>query len=159
MIGNYARQPVVMVRGRGADLWDADGKQYLDLFAGFGGAILGHCHPSLVEAATAQAGKLWHVGNTYHTEPQVEFAERLNRHAFAGQAFFCHSGLEANEAACKLVKLRGQTFSPQRWKIISLSKSFHGRSLAMISATANPAVSAGIWAGGSWFCSCGERMH
>ncbi|HEX4054811.1 MAG TPA: acetylornithine/succinylornithine family transaminase [Tepidisphaeraceae bacterium] len=144
LIGNYARQPVVMARGKGSDLWDADGKQYLDLFAGFGGAILGHCHPALIEAATAQMGKLWHVGNTYHTEPQVEFAERLNRHAFEGQAFFCHSGLEANEAGCKLARLRGQEFSPNRWKIISLSKSFHGRSLAMISATGNPAVRQGF---------------
>jgi acetylornithine/N-succinyldiaminopimelate aminotransferase len=144
LIGNYARQPVVMARGRGADLWDADGKQYLDLFAGFGGAILGHCHPALIEAVSTQASKLWHVGNTYHTEPQVEFAERLTRHAFTGQAFFCHSGLEANEAACKLARLRGQESSPQRWKIISLSKSFHGRSLAMIAATGNPTVRQGF---------------
>ena len=144
LIGNYARQPVVMARGRGSDLWDADGKQYLDLFAGFGGAILGHCHPALIEATATQMGKLWHVGNTYHTEPQVEFAERLNRFAFSGQAFFCHSGLEANEAACKLARLRGQEFSPKRWKIISLSKSFHGRSLAMIAATGNPAIAQGF---------------
>jgi len=144
LIGNYARQPVVMARGRGSDLWDADGKQYLDLFAGFGGAILGHCHPALIDAVALQMEKLWHVGNTWHTEPQVEFAERLNRFAFAGQAFFCHSGLEANEAACKLARLRGQEMSPQRWKIISLSKSFHGRSLAMIAATGNPAVGQGF---------------
>ncbi|MGD0140917.1 MAG: acetylornithine/succinylornithine family transaminase [Tepidisphaeraceae bacterium] len=144
LIGNYARQPVVMARGQGSDLWDADGKQYLDLFAGFGGAILGHCHPALIEATATQMGKLWHVGNTYHTEPQVEFAERLNRFAFSGQAFFCHSGLEANEAACKLARLRGQEFSPKRWKIISLSKSFHGRSLAMIAATGNPAIAQGF---------------
>ena len=133
-----------MLRGRGSEVWDADGKKFLDLFAGFGGAILGHCHPALIEAATAQAGKLWHVGNTWHSEPQVEFAERLNKTAFAGQAFFCHSGLEANEAACKLAKLHGQAISPKRWKIISLSKSFHGRSLAMIAATGNPAVSQGF---------------
>jgi acetylornithine/N-succinyldiaminopimelate aminotransferase len=144
LIGNYARQPVVMARGRGSDLWDADGKQYLDLFAGFGGAILGHCHPALIDAVALQMDKLWHVGNTWHTEPQVEFAERLNRFAFAGQAFFCHSGLEANEAGCKLARLRGQEMSPQRWKIISLSKSFHGRSLAMIAATGNPAVGQGF---------------
>jgi predicted acetylornithine/succinylornithine family transaminase len=144
LIANYARQQFVMSRGRGSELWDADGKKFLDLFAGFGGAILGHCHPALIEAATSQAAKLWHVGNTFHTEPQVEFAERLNRTAFTGQAFFCHSGLEANEAACKLVKLRGQEFSPKRWKIISLSKSFHGRSLAMIAATGNPAIGAGF---------------
>jgi predicted acetylornithine/succinylornithine family transaminase len=144
LIGNYARQPIVMDRGRGAELWDADGRHYLDLFAGFGGAILGHCNPDLVAAATAQLNRLWHVGNTFHTEPQVEFAERLNRHAFAGQAFFCHSGLEANEAACKLARLRGQEFSPKRWKIISLNRSFHGRSLAMIAATGNPAVRVGF---------------
>jgi predicted acetylornithine/succinylornithine family transaminase len=144
LIGNYARQPVVMARGHGSDLWDADGKQYLDLFAGFGGAILGHCHPDLIDAAATQMAKLWHVGNTYHTEPQVEFAERLNRFAFTGQAFFCHSGLEANEAACKLARLRGQEFSPERWKIVSLNKSFHGRSLAMIAATGNPAIAQGF---------------
>jgi len=144
LIGNYARQPVVMAKGIGSDLWDADGKQYLDLFAGFGGAILGHCHIDLIAAATSQMAKLWHVGNTYHTEPQVEFAERLNRYAFPGQAFFCHSGLEANEAAIKLTRLRGQEFSPKRWKILSLSKSFHGRSLAMIAATGNPAVGQGF---------------
>ncbi len=144
LIGNYARQPVAMARGQGAELWDADGKKYLDLFSGFGGAILGHCHPELIAAASAQMSKLWHVGNTFHTEPQVEFAERLNQSAFTGQAFFCHSGLEANEAACKLARLRGQEFSPKRWKIISLSKSFHGRSLAMISATGNAAVKQGF---------------
>src|SRR5690349_1198787 len=99
LIGNYARLPVVMTRGKGSRVWDSDGKEYLDLFAGFGGAILGHCHPALIDAATDQAGKLWHVGNTFYTEPQIEFAERLNKHAFAGQAFFCHSGLESNEAA------------------------------------------------------------
>jgi acetylornithine/N-succinyldiaminopimelate aminotransferase len=144
LIGNYARQPVVMARGQGSLVWDADGKQYIDLFAGFGGCILGHCHPALVNAAQQQAQKLWHVGNTFHTEPQVEFAERLAKFAFAGKAFFCHSGMEANEAACKLARLRGSQSSPKRWKIISLQKSFHGRSLAMISATGNPATKAGF---------------
>src|SRR5438045_1642306 len=142
LIGNYARMQTVMVRGEGSHLWDADGKRYIDLFAGFGGAILGHCHPELVRAATEQANKLWHVGNTFHTEPQVEFAERLNRTAFKGQAFFCHSGAEANEAACKLARLRGH--EKNRWKIISLEKSFHGRTLAMIAATGNPKVREGF---------------
>jgi acetylornithine/N-succinyldiaminopimelate aminotransferase len=144
LIGNYARIPIVMSRGEGSHLWDSDGKQYLDLFAGFGGCVLGHCHPALVAAATEQAQTLWHVGNTYHTTPQVELAERLNRFAFPGQAFFCHSGAEANEAACKLARLRGATHSPKRWKIISLNKSFHGRTFAMIAATGNPAVKAGF---------------
>jgi acetylornithine/N-succinyldiaminopimelate aminotransferase len=144
LIGNYARLPVVMDHGERASLWDTDGKRYIDLFAGFGGAVLGHCHPALIAAATTQAQKLWHVGNTFYTEPQIEFAERLNRTAFAGQAFFCHSGAEANEAACKLARLRGADANPKRWKIVSLLQSFHGRTLAMIAATGNPAVRAGF---------------
>ena len=123
LIGNYARLPVVMTRGEGSVLFDADGKRYLDLFPGFGGAVLGHCHPALVEAVTQQAQKLWHVGNTFYTEPQIEFAERLAKTAFKGQAFFCHSGLEANEAACKLARLRHKEASPKRWKIISLTRA------------------------------------
>ncbi|HZL35419.1 MAG TPA: acetylornithine/succinylornithine family transaminase [Tepidisphaeraceae bacterium] len=144
MVQNYARQPIVMVRGEGAHVWDADGNKYLDLFAGFGGGILGHCHPELVAAATGQAKTLWHVGNTFYTPPQIELAERLNRHAFAGQAFFCHSGAEANEAACKLARLRGNARNPHRWKMLSLTHSFHGRTLAMIAATGNPAVRQGF---------------
>src|SRR6266550_3457028 len=144
LIGNYARLPVVMDRGEGCWLWDADGNRYLDLFAGFGGAILGHCHPALIEAATKQAQKLWHVGNTFYTEPQIELAERLNRFAFAGQAFFCHGGADANESAVKLARLRGMANGGKRWKTVSLIKSFHGRTLAMIAATGNPAVREGF---------------
>jgi predicted acetylornithine/succinylornithine family transaminase len=144
LIPNYARIPVVMERGQGAHLWDTDGKRYIDLFAGFGAGIIGHCHPALVEAVNEQAQKLWHVGNTYYTEPQIEFAERLNRFAFTGQAFFCHGGLDANEAAVKLARLRGSTMSPKKWKVVSFHKSFHGRSLAMIAATGNPAVKLGF---------------
>jgi acetylornithine/N-succinyldiaminopimelate aminotransferase len=144
LIGNYARSPIVMDRGQGSLVYDTDGKRYVDLFAGFGGAILGHAHPELVRAAGEQAQKLWHVGNTFYSEPQIELAERLNRHAFPGQAFFCHSGAESNEAAVKLARLRGQGKSPGRWKMISLNKSFHGRTLAMISATGNPAVRSGF---------------
>jgi acetylornithine/N-succinyldiaminopimelate aminotransferase len=144
LIANYARLPIVMERGEGAYVWDVEGKRYLDLFAGFGGAILGHSHPVLVAAITEQAKQLWHVGNTFHTQPQIELAERLNRHAFAGQAFFCHSGAEANEAACKLARLRGVAELSSKFKIISLEHSFHGRTLAMISATGNAAVRAGF---------------
>lgn len=144
LIQNYARQPIVMARGEGSVLFDVEGRRYIDLFAGFGGAILGHAHPALVEAAHAQARKLWHVGNTYHTEAQVEVAERMNRHAFVGKAFFCHSGLEANEAACKLARLRHKDSSPRRYKVISLHKSFHGRSIAMLAATGNPKVRVGF---------------
>ncbi|HEX4797399.1 MAG TPA: acetylornithine/succinylornithine family transaminase [Humisphaera sp.] len=144
LIPNYARQPIVMARGEGCWVWDSDGKRYLDLFAGFGGGILGHCNPELVAAATKQAQTLWHVGNTFYTEPQIELADRLNKHAFAGQAFFCHSGAEANEAACKLARLRGNQHAIHRWKIITLAHSFHGRTLAMIAATGNPAIRQGF---------------
>ncbi|HEX8911208.1 MAG TPA: acetylornithine/succinylornithine family transaminase [Humisphaera sp.] len=142
LIGNYARLPVVMDRGEGAFLWDTDGRRFIDLFAGFGGGILGHCQPDLVRAVQEQAAKLWHVGNTFHTLPQTELAERLVKFAFPGKAFFCHSGLEANEAAIKLARLRGQ--EKKRWKVISMHRSFHGRSLAMIAATGNPATRVGF---------------
>lgn len=144
LVQNYARSPIVMERGEGSLVYDTDGKRYIDLFAGFGGAVLGHAHPELAKAVAEQAQRLWHVGNTFYNEPQIEFAERLGRHAFPGQAFFCHSGAEANEAAVKLARLRGQAKSPGRWKMVSLHKSFHGRTLAMIAATGNPAVKAGF---------------
>ena len=82
LIGNYARLPVVMARGRGSHLWDSDGKEYVDLFAGFGAAILGHCHPALIAAITEQSQQLWHVGNTFYTTPQIELAQWLNKTAF-----------------------------------------------------------------------------
>ncbi len=144
LIPNYARQPVIMMRGEGVYVWDTEGRKYLDLFAGFGGGVLGHCHPVLVQAATEQLKRLWHVGNTYYTEPQIELAERLNRLAFKGMAFYCHGGADANESACKLARLCGAQHSPKRWKIITLMKSFHGRTLAMIAATGNPKVREGF---------------
>lgn len=144
LIPSYARQPVIMSRGEGAWVWDTEGRKYLDLFAGFGGGVLGHCHPALTQAASEQLKKLWHVGNTYYNEPQIELAERLNRFAFKGMAFFCHGGADANETACKLARLRGNQNSPKRWKIITLHRSFHGRTLAMIAATGNPKVREGF---------------
>ncbi len=144
LMQNYGRSLVVMMRGQGCSLWDSEGREYLDLFAGFGGCVLGHCHPALIDAATQQAQTLWHVGNALHTVPQIEFAERLKKHAFDGRAFFCHSGLEANEAAIKLARLNGLKDGGKRWKTVSLVKSFHGRSLAMIAATGNPAVKEGF---------------
>jgi acetylornithine/succinyldiaminopimelate/putrescine aminotransferase len=95
-------------------------------------------------AVNEQAQRLWHVGNTYFTEPQIEFAERLNKHAFRGQAFFCHSGAESNEAAVKLARLRGSQNGGKKWKILSLNRSFHGRTLALIAATGNPTYRAGF---------------
>src|SRR5215217_1143581 len=99
MVLNYGKLPAVMMHGEGSRLWDADGKEYIDLFAGFGGTILGHAHPALVEAVTEQAKTLWAVGNQFYSEPQIRLAEAIKKQAFEGRAFFCHSGAEANEAA------------------------------------------------------------
>src|SRR5688572_33235000 len=82
LVPNYARQPVVMSRGEGIWVWDTEGKKYMDLFAGFGGGILGHAHPALVQAVNEQAKRLWHVGNSFYNEGQIELAERLNKFAF-----------------------------------------------------------------------------
>ncbi|MGC8623661.1 MAG: acetylornithine transaminase [Phycisphaerae bacterium] len=136
LIGNYGKLPVVLARGRGATLWDADGKEYIDCFAGFGGTILGHCHPRLVAAITQQAQTLWQVGNQFYSEPQIRLAEHLKSKAFEGRAFFCHSGAEAAEAAIKLARISA---GPQRPKIVTMQKGFHGRTLGALSATAGPA--------------------
>jgi acetylornithine/N-succinyldiaminopimelate aminotransferase len=134
--------PAALVRGEGSRLWDADGKEYIDLFAGFGGTILGHCHPVLVEAVAKQAHTLWATGNQFYTEPQVRLAERLKAQAFDGRAFFCHSGAEANEAAIKLARLAG---GEGRFKIISMEKGFHGRTLGALSATPTPEYQKGFY--------------
>ncbi len=134
LIGNYARRPIVMERGECVHLFDAEGKCYLDLFAGFGGCVLGHCHPDLVRAVREQSETLWQTGNTFHTRPQLRFARHLKEKAFDGRAFFCHGGLDANESAVKLARLRGSTSNRPRYKTVTFNASFHGRSLAMIAA-------------------------
>lgn len=145
---NYPRYSIAMVRGRGCELYDADGRRYLDLFAGFGAGVLGHCHPDLVEAVTEQARTLWHVGNLLHTQPQTLLAERVAKHGFGGRSFFCHSGADANEAAIKLARLYGQAHPSEngkpRYKIITATGSFHGRSFGTMMATGQPKVSAGF---------------
>lgn len=131
---NYAgRFPVAMVRGKGARIWDADGKEYLDFFAGFGAAgVGGHCPPAIVAAVRKQAGLLICHGNLLTSEPQVLLAEATTRHAFGGKVFFCHSGTEAVEAAIKLVRLAA---GPGRYKIISFHHCFHGRTMGALSLT------------------------
>ncbi|HVX87254.1 MAG TPA: acetylornithine/succinylornithine family transaminase [Phycisphaerae bacterium] len=140
LILNYGKLPAALVRGQGSRLTDADGHTYLDLFAGFGGTILGHCHPALVAAVTRQANTLWATGNQFYTEPQIRLAEHLQAKAFDGRAFFCHSGAEANEAAIKLARLAAANASPNNppFKIISFLKGFHGRTLGALSATPTP---------------------
>ena len=133
LIGNYGRLPVAMVRGQGAKLWDADGKEYIDFFAGFGaGGVAGHCHPAIVSAVKAQAEKLFCVGNLFTNEPQVGLARMLSEKGFGGQSFFCHSGAESVEAALKLARI---TAGPGRYKIISFNHCFHGRTMGALSLT------------------------
>ncbi len=132
----YGRLPVVLVKGQGCKVWDADGKEYLDFVAGIGVCNLGHCHPKVVQAIRDQAGRLLHVSNLYHIEPQVQLAKLLVEHSFADRVFFCNSGTEANEAAIKLArKYSHDHFGPNRYEIISLLKSFHGRTMASLAAT------------------------
>ena len=133
IIPNYGPRLRAMVRGRGARIWDADGKEYVDFFAGFGGAgVTGHCHPAVVEAVRKQAETLMCHGNFFTNEPQVDLARRICKHSFPGKAFYCHSGAEANEAALKLVRLAA---GPGRYKIITFHHCFHGRTMGALSLT------------------------
>lgn len=140
VIPNYKRFPVTLVRGEGSHVWDAEGNRYLDLFPGWGCNLLGYCPPRVVEAIREQAGRLIHVPNTWYTEPQGEFAEMLSTRGF-GQAFFCNSGAEAVEAAIKLARLH----TPEdRYRIITFENGFHGRTLAAVTATAQPKYHEGL---------------
>ncbi len=133
-VGIYARLPVAFVRGRGCELWDADGRRYLDLFAGVAVMSLGHGHPAVVEAIRAQAGELLHVSNHYHTRPGAELAALLCRLSFAERVFLCNSGAEANEAAMKLARRWGAAHGG-RFEILATTGSFHGRTFATLTAT------------------------
>lgn len=135
IMGTYARYPAAMVKGSGCRLTDADGKEYLDFMAGIAVCGLGHGHPAITEAIGRQAGKLVHVSNLYYTEPQIELAEMIIGNSFGEKIFFCNSGAEANEAAMKLARIYS---AEGRYKIISLSGSFHGRTLATVAATGQP---------------------
>jgi acetylornithine/N-succinyldiaminopimelate aminotransferase len=126
----YGRQPLALKRGRGAVVWDVEGRSYIDCVAGIAVNNLGHAHPSLVEAITRQAGKLIHTSNLYYTEQQVKLAERLAQISPHAKAFFCNSGAEANEGAIKLArKYTGKS------EIIAMKNSFHGRTITTITAT------------------------
>lgn len=139
----YARIPIALVRGKGTKVWDADGKEYLDFLAGIAVNNLGHCHPAVVRAIRDQSKKLLHVSNLYHILPQSELASELCRHSFADRAFFCNSGAEANEAAIKLVRRYGLEKLDGRHEILSTHNSFHGRTLATLTATGQEKIRAG----------------
>jgi acetylornithine/N-succinyldiaminopimelate aminotransferase len=132
VIGNYKRLPIAIVKGQGSRVWDADGKEYLDMFPGWGVCGVGHCHPKVVEAICKQAGELIHVDNTFCNSNQARLAQLLSEHSFGGKCFFCNSGAEANEAAIKLSRLAGDA---KRYKVITMEKSFHGRTFASMTAT------------------------
>lgn len=140
VIANYSRLPVCIVRGEGSRVWDSEGKEYLDLFPGWGVGGLGHCHPAVVEAVRRQAGRLIHVANHYYMEEQGRFGEILSTRAGGRKAFFCNSGAEANEAAIKLARISKQP----RYKIVTMKHSFHGRTMGAISATGQPEYQKGF---------------
>lgn len=132
----YGRYPLVAASGKGCWLTDIDGKKYLDFLAGVAVNNLGHCHPEIVAALQNQAGKLLHCSNFFHIPQQIELAEILCEHSFGDRVFFCNSGAEANEAALKLVrKYSLDNHGDDRFEIITAEQSFHGRTMATISAT------------------------
>ncbi len=141
VIPNYGRYPVALVRGEGSHVWDAEGTRYLDLFPGWGCNLLGHCPAPVVKAVQEQVATLIHVPNTWHIESQGRWAQMLSERSFGGQAFFCNSGTEANEAAIKLARLHTP---PERYKIITFQGGFHGRTLGATAATAQPKYHEGL---------------
>lgn len=141
VIGNYTRNPIVLVRGKGSWVWDVEGRRYLDMFPGWGVNGLGHCHPAVVRAVRRQAGRLMHVANNYYNELQGRLAETIAKASFGGQCFFCNSGAEAVEAAIKLARIWG---GQNRQRIVTMHNSFHGRTNMAIAATAQPKYHAGV---------------
>lgn len=137
---NYAPAPVIFERGEGVRLYDRDGGEYLDFIAGIAVNALGHAHPRLTRAIAEQAGRLLHVSNLFYSEPQIALMERLARDSFADRVFLCNSGAEANEAALKLARRYQNKVigDPEKIEIISMKQSFHGRTLAAITATGQP---------------------
>jgi acetylornithine/N-succinyldiaminopimelate aminotransferase len=141
----YKRFPIVITKGKGCNLWDTEGKKYIDFVSGIAVCNLGHAHPKVSEALSKQADLLLHVSNLYYTEPQTELASLLTENSFADRVFFCNSGAEANEAAIKLArkyfKDKGES---ERYRIITMEKSFHGRTMATLSATGQDKIRKGF---------------
>ncbi|HVN63711.1 MAG TPA: acetylornithine transaminase [Candidatus Binataceae bacterium] len=135
LVDIYGCLPIAFVRGHGAYLYDADGNRYLDFFCGLAVTSLGHGHPRVVRAIKEQAEKLTHVSNVFHTEPMARLAERLSNRFGNGRVFFGNSGAEANEAAIKLARRWGSNAGGGRYEILAAQGSFHGRTLATLSAT------------------------
>jgi len=131
VLKTYKRCPITIVKGRGMQVWDDEGREYLDFFPGWGSGNVGHCHPKVVAALHEQLDKIMHVPNVYYNEQAGELAKLIIQNSFDGQVFFGNSGAEANEGALKLVRKR----NPLKKTIITLNNSFHGRTLATVTAT------------------------
>ncbi|GBD25977.1 Acetylornithine aminotransferase [bacterium HR30] len=140
----YPRAPLALVRGEGCRVWDADGKEYLDFFSSTVVTNLGHAHPQVTAAIVEQAKKIVHVSNLHHSAPQGELAELLCTHSFASRVFLCNSGAEANEAAIKLARRYGSEQLGGRFEILTMLGSFHGRTLATLTATGQEKVRQGF---------------
>lgn len=145
LANTYARFPVALVKGSGARVWDAEGKTYLDFAAGIAVDVLGHCHPKVVEAIRVQAETLLHVSNLYYIEPQIRLARVLCEQSFGDKVFFCNSGAEANETAIKLARRYAKArWSSDRYEIVCMRDSFHGRTMATVTATGQAKYSQGF---------------
>jgi acetylornithine aminotransferase/acetylornithine/N-succinyldiaminopimelate aminotransferase len=132
----YGRAPICLVRGDGVRVWDSDGKEYLDFTSGLAVVALGHCHPRVTGAIREAATTLLHVSNLFHTAPQIHLAKLLCEVSFADRVFFCNSGAEANEAALKLARKHAkERLASDRFEVIATRNSFHGRTLATVTAT------------------------
>ncbi|PID73661.1 MAG: aspartate aminotransferase family protein [Desulfobacterales bacterium] len=141
----YLRQPVALERGEGMRVWDADGREYLDFIAGIAVCALGHAHPRIADAVDRQARRLVHVSNLYYTAPQAGLAAELTRRSFADRVFFCNSGAEANEAAIKLARRYfHEQGNAKRRTVITALGSFHGRTMATLSATGQDKIKTGF---------------
>ena len=142
----YQRQGKAFVKGQGVFLWDEDGKKYTDFLAGIAVCSLGHCHPKITEAIIRQASTLVHVSNLFYTMPQADLASKLCEKSFADRVFFANSGAEANEAAIKLSRRYFQKKGEKnRFKIITMEQSFHGRTMATLSATGQDKIKDGFY--------------
>lgn len=142
VLPTYKRLPVCLVKGKGSRVWDIEGKAYLDFFPGWGVSGIGHCHPIVVNAIKEQVRKMLHVPNNFMNPRQAELAKEIVKHSFSGRVFFCNSGAEANEAAIKFARKYGSESG--RYEIITMKQSFHGRTLAALTATGQEKLRAGF---------------
>jgi len=142
VIKTYTRTPIVIVKGKGLKVWDLEGNEYLDFFPGWAVSGLGHCHPTVVNAIRNYLKKIIHVPNNYYNMLQGKLAQTIIENSFEGKVFFCNSGAEANESAIKLVRAYGA--SKGKYEIITMQDSFHGRTLATITATGQPKYQKGF---------------